>query len=278
MSDKAKSHFTIGEFAHLFGISKQTLFYYEKNKIFSPHFIEDNGYRYYSLDQYFTFEIIITLRKLGVSLKEISNYVNNRNIDALHRLFSDKALEYAVQIDLLQRNKHNLLVNLERLTQAKEVRSNRITLENCEEEYFVAGNFPALKGSMKDRIKLIAQHNLPFAKSEIFSEYLMGYILTREDLLSGNHLAITQIFTQVSYPDEYAKSLIKPKGLYAKITAPDGYHTNYKFAIKKLLDFISRNNLEIISDAYITQLLNYWTTANPKEYVTQIAIQVDDKN
>jgi DNA-binding transcriptional MerR regulator len=278
MSDKSKSYFTIGEFAHLFGISKQTLFYYEKNKIFSPHFIEDNGYRYYSLDQYFTFEIIITLRKLGVSLKEIRSYVNNRSIDALHRLFSDKALEYEVQIDLLQRNKHNLLVNLERLTQAKEVRNNRITLEYCEEVYYVVGDFPAAKGSMKDRIKLIAEHNLPFAKSELFSEYLMGYILTQENLLSENFLAISRIFTQVSHPDEYTKSIIKPKGLYAKITTPDGYHTDYKFAIKKLLDFISRNNLEIISDAYITQLLNYWTTANPQEYVTQIAIQVGDKN
>ena len=278
MSDKSKSYFTIGEFAQLFGISKQTLFYYEKNKIFSPSSIEDNGYRYYSLDQYFIFEIIITLRKLGVSLKEISNYVNNRNIDSLQRLFSNKALEYELQIELLQRNQHNLRVNVERLKQAKEIRSNRITLENCEEEYFVADNFSALKGSMKDQIKLIAEHNLPFAKNEIFNEYFMGYILTPEDLLAENYLAITQIFTRVSHPDEYAKALIKPKGLYAKITTPDGYHVNYKSTLKKALDFIMLNNLEIIGNAYIIQLSNYWSTANPKEYVTQIAIQVDYKN
>jgi DNA-binding transcriptional MerR regulator/effector-binding domain-containing protein len=280
MSDKSKSYFTIGEFAQLFGISKQTLFYYEKNKIFSPNFIEDNGYRYYSLDQYFVFEIIITLRKLGVSLKEISNYVNNRNIDSLQRLFADKVLEYELQIELLQRNKHNLLVNLERLKQAKEIRSNRITLENCDEEYFVADSFSAsaLQGSMKDQLKLIAEHNLPFAKNEIFNEYHMGYILPQEDLLSENYLAITQLFTQVSHPDEYAKAFIKPKGLYAKIATPDGYHANYKSAIKKLLDFIKLNNLEIIGDAYIIQLRNYWSTANPKEYVKQIAIQVDYKN
>ena len=55
MSDKAASYFTIGEFAQLFGISKQTLFYYEKNNIFSPELIETNGYRYYSLEQYFIF-------------------------------------------------------------------------------------------------------------------------------------------------------------------------------------------------------------------------------
>lgn len=278
MSDKSKSYFTIGEFAQLFGISKQTLFYYEKNKIFSPSLIEDNGYRYYSLDQYFIFEIIITLRKLGVSLKEISNYVNNRTLDSLQKLFSDKLLEYAVQLELLQRNKHNLLINLERLKQAKEIRSNRITLENCEEEYFVADDFSAFQGSMKDQIKLIARHNLPFAKNEIFNEYHMGYILTREDLLSENYLAITQIFTRISHPDEYARAQIKPEGLYAKIATPDGYHVNYKSAVKKLLDFIKLNELEIVGNAYISQLRNYWSTANPKEYVTQIAIQVDYKN
>lgn len=278
MPDKAKSHFTIGEFAQLFGISKQTLFYYERNKIFVPRFIEDNGYRYYSLDQYFVFEIIITLRKLGVSLKDISNYVNNRNTDTLQRLLAGKVLEYELQIDLLQRNKHNLHVTMERLKQAKAIKSNRITLENCAEEYYVANDFSSAPGSMKEQIKLVAEHNLPFAKSEILNEYHMGYILAQKDLLAENPLAVTQIFTQVSHPDEHTKVLIRPGGLYAKITTPDGYHANYKIAIKKLLDFIKLNNLEIIGDAYIIQLRNYWSTANPKEYVKQIAIQVDYNN
>ena len=52
---KSNSYFTIGEFASLFGISKQTLFYYERSGIFAPALIEDNGYRYYSFEQYFIF-------------------------------------------------------------------------------------------------------------------------------------------------------------------------------------------------------------------------------
>ena len=262
----------------MFGISKQTLFYYEKTKIFAPNFIDNNGYRYYSLDQYFVFEIIVTLRKLGVSLKEISNYINNRNIEALQNLFSDKILEYELQIELLQRNKHNLLVKLSHLKKTEAVKSNRITLENCEEEYLVVDTFPTLEGNMKNDIMFIAKHNLPFAKSEIINEYLMGYILKKENLLSGKFNALTQIFTQISHFDEYPNALTKPAGLYAKIVTPDGYHVNYKNAIQKLLDFIQLNSLELIGDGYITQLRNYWSTANPKEYVTQVAIQVDYKN
>lgn len=275
MPEKSKSYFTIGEFAKLFGMSKQTLFYYEKNHIFVPALIEDNGYRYYSLEQYFVFEIIISLRKLGISLKEIGEYVNNRNIDALQQLFLDKSMEFDLQIDLLQRNKHNLLINMERLKQAKEITHDRITLEYDKEAYFVADDFPASQGSMKDRIKVVAQHNLPFAKSEIFNEYFMGYLLSREDLLSENYLSVSQIFTQVSHPDEHPKAVIKPKGLYVKISIPDGYHSNYHRAIKKALDFIQLNNLEVVGNAYVFQLSNYWSTANPEEYVTQIAIHVE---
>ncbi|HWR38750.1 MAG TPA: hypothetical protein VN611_04555, partial [Patescibacteria group bacterium] len=235
----------------------------------------DNGYRYYSLGQYFIFEIIVSLRKLGVSLKEIGNYVHHRDIESLQTLLLNKVLEYDLQIELLERNKRNILINVERLKQAKEVRSNRITLEQCEEEYFVADNFYGLKSSMKDQVKSIARHSLPFAKNEIFNEYFMGYILLQEALLSEEYMTITQIFTQVSDPGEYPKAVIKPKGFYAKIVASDGYHSNYKKIIGKMMDFIRLNNLKIVGNAYIKPLKNYWTTANLKEYVTQIAIQVD---
>lgn len=277
MSEKSNSHFTIGEFSRLFGVSKQTLFYYEKNNIFAPRVVEANGYRYYSLDQYFVFEIIITLRKLGVPLKQIKDYVDNRSTDALQRLFADKALEYELQLELLNRNRHSLLINLVRLRRAAEIKTNRITLENCENEYYIAADFSTEKKSMKDQVRLIAGHNLPFAKSELFNEYFMGYIVPAKNLRSGSPHTITQIFTQVSHPDEFAKATIKPQGLYAKLTTPDGYHTGYQAAISKLLEFIERNALSIVGNAYIIQLKNYWETANPHNYITQIAIHVDDK-
>ena len=60
MTEKiSENYFSIGEFASLFGVSKQTLFYYERNKILMPALIEENGYRYYALEQYFIFDIIL---------------------------------------------------------------------------------------------------------------------------------------------------------------------------------------------------------------------------
>lgn len=53
MSDK-KEYYTAGELAKLFGIPKQTMFYYDKMGLLTPEFVAKNGYRYYAMPQYLT--------------------------------------------------------------------------------------------------------------------------------------------------------------------------------------------------------------------------------
>ena len=51
-----------GEFAKLVGVTKHTLFYYDKIGLFSPEIKLENGYRFYSFDQLDVFDVIQTLR------------------------------------------------------------------------------------------------------------------------------------------------------------------------------------------------------------------------
>ena len=64
-------YITTGEFARLLGVSKHTLFYYDKIGLFSPEVKGENDYRYYSFSQVEVFEIITTLRDLEVPLSDI---------------------------------------------------------------------------------------------------------------------------------------------------------------------------------------------------------------
>lgn len=275
MRKNAEEYFSVGEFAKLFNLSKQTLFYYERNKIFQPAFIDQNGYRYYALEQYFVFEIIATLRKLGLPLQKIAAYVKRRDIDALQRIFAEKQKECDRQIEIATRNRRNLQVKIDRLEQVKKIRVDKITLENAPEEYLIVDKFLHLDASMKEKIKLVARHNFPFSTSQVLNEYLMGYILDRQDVLRQDFSNISRLFTKVSHPEEYRNVAVKPAGLYATIFTPKGYHVNYKKALKKLFDFIELNRLQVVGHAYITQLRNYWSTDNPDGYITQIAIHVD---
>lgn len=100
MNKLSEKYFTIGEFASLFKLSKQTLFYYERNNILRPAYIDENGYRYYSLEQYFIFDIIINMRKLGIPLKDIAAYLQTRDINALQLFISASRQNFSCKLTL----------------------------------------------------------------------------------------------------------------------------------------------------------------------------------
>ena len=68
--------------------------------ILRPAYIDENGYRYYSLEQYFIFDIIINMRKLGIPLKEIADYIQNRDVNALQLFYKRKQTEYQYRLIL----------------------------------------------------------------------------------------------------------------------------------------------------------------------------------
>ena len=71
------NYFSTGEFAKLCNVNKKTLFHYDEIGLFKPEIVKENGYRYYSIYQLEIFDMIYTLRDLGVPLKEIkSNFLN----------------------------------------------------------------------------------------------------------------------------------------------------------------------------------------------------------
>ena len=57
-----KEKYTVSELAKLFGISAQTLRYYDKIGLFQPDDIDEtNNYRYYSYEQFFRLSMIVQL-------------------------------------------------------------------------------------------------------------------------------------------------------------------------------------------------------------------------
>lgn len=71
-----KQLYTTGQFANLCGVKKQTLFHYDDIDLLKPARVDDNGYRYYSHDQYQSFLLISCLKEAGMSLLDIKEYLN----------------------------------------------------------------------------------------------------------------------------------------------------------------------------------------------------------
>ena len=102
----------ITEMARLHGISRQTLIFYDREGIFSPHHLDDSGYRVYSTFQIPRLREICLLKSLGVSLEEIRNHLGNRDL--------------ASTIELLKRQKNLLDERIAALDLARDSVSRRL--------------------------------------------------------------------------------------------------------------------------------------------------------
>ncbi len=65
--------FSIGEFSKLAKTTIKTLRFYDEIDLFKPSHTEDNGYRYYSIDDLNKLTMILELREIGLSISEIKN-------------------------------------------------------------------------------------------------------------------------------------------------------------------------------------------------------------
>lgn len=274
---KDSRYFTPAELAKLFGISKQLLLYYDKNDIFSPEFVDENGYRFYVLSQYFTLQIIISLRKLNVSLKEIKAYLKSKDINLLKDIYRNKQQEYKKQIEELLYLEKTMQQKITFLKNIQNLPLNQILLEIQEEEYLYFSEDISFQQPIKQRMKVLANHMLPVFSYESFQEYLMGFHYDSNDFFHGNHLTQYNVFITANSKLNYDNPIkvIKEKGLYLCVYCNAQYGVIDSKIKERIVKFIRQNNLLYHGGIYLFPLRNFWSTSKPKEELVKLCLRVE---
>ncbi|MDD6347438.1 MAG: MerR family transcriptional regulator [Lachnospiraceae bacterium] len=102
-------YFTVGQFAEFNHVPAQTLRYYDQIGLLKPsHYNEQTGYRYYSITQCATMDIISHMKSLKYSLKDIKWYLETNDQDWLVSSLVEKQKSIEQDIDHL--NKLNAVI------------------------------------------------------------------------------------------------------------------------------------------------------------------------
>lgn len=92
--------YTIGEAAKKLQVSTRTLRYYDEKDLVRPAYIKENGYRFYSEEQIRQIELIIFLKELGFSLKQIKMLIQDEHgSQSLELLLKEQYQENQRKID-----------------------------------------------------------------------------------------------------------------------------------------------------------------------------------
>jgi len=227
-----------GEFAKLVGVTKHTLFYYDKIGLFSPEIKLENGYRFYSFDQLDVFDVIQTLRELDVSLEEIKGYMNQRSPKRLLKLFRKEQSIIRKQMQ-----------QLKKIQSCATDTNERVWAEKIGELFEYCA-----RNGIKSAYSIGYRQNTKEIQSGIFDQYSVFYELLDEKPQKVNYS-------------------VRPAGMYL-IAYHKGKWQTLEDTYKKILEYGKENKIQLGAHCYEDILFDSLTMSEEEEYLTRIVFEI----
>ena len=274
---KKFKYFTTGEFARLHNINKRTLHYYDEIDLIKPSEVGENGYRYYSYYQSVELELILVMRRLGLSIDEIMEYKQDRSVDKLKDLFLE-------QIDLLDKNitkltntKSYIEGKLDQLDLLNKIEDGKIEIvELNEEKLLVSEDFK--DDSNEEYFRLMRSFNTK-VKREKGITGKFGCRISVENLYNDKLLSYDRFFMSVKKDKDTISADgvnfdVKPKGRYIRVYTKGNWYRIMDI-YHEILKYAKQNKLELEGYGYEVGVneLNCFTI---DEYITEITVKIKD--
>ena len=136
--------YTISEMASIFGVSRQTLIYYDKIGLFAPAEVNEKGHRFYSPTQIPLMRLICMLRDLGVDLDEIMRLTSSYDVAEMANKLRERVSELDGQIAALEKERNSVQERLSFYSDVSywKARQGVPTLKAFPNRYVIVEPFP----------------------------------------------------------------------------------------------------------------------------------------
>lgn len=278
------------QFAKICGTTRDTLRYYEKQKILVPWKDPTNGYRYYSYAQIGSFYFISTLRGVDASTDQISSFL---------QLGNDRSfLPYiTVQLEALEKEKREIDNKIHQLSGALVIGSivryeeyGQPVVRTCPEDvrFRVAPVSSDHAFSLRDIARDIQKHIHLFP--DMARAFPAGTAMSADGFLKGDYRYIKVI--SLFHSDEYDLSQHQPAP--GSIEAWESVTTfalpTRKIAViacrdtdgdiqvmyRRLADFILGHHLPMLTDVFSLSLVNVVDPDQQRRYLKYIFVSTSD--
>lgn len=264
--------YKIGDFSSMSKTTIKTLRYYEKERLLIPVYIDPNtGYRYYESSQLIDISKIISLRQIGLSIKDIKKVLDGYDMK-----------------EILNKRKNEIEKNI-----------NTYNIELSKINYLLEENNMKNEIFIKDIPSYIVYYRDGIIEdlSKITEFVLESGAECAE--ANPNLKCMTPDYCYVSYLDgEYKEKDIKIRYAQAveefgnetdrvkfmksnPITAVCIYHKGsydkFRKSYEIILKYIENNNYEIIDNPRECYIDGCWNKENEEDYLTEIQFPVSKR-
>ena len=268
MRNHLQKTFSTGEFAKLFGVNKDTLLYYDKIDLFKPAGIKDNGYRYYTLEQFDSFIAIQSLRSVQFPIKDLKEYFKSPSQDALQELAFGQIEKVETEIKKLQDIQFFLSRVIEITNEIENVKIGELILQELPEESVIYSSTKNIDWNMS--MEELSEITGNFMKEiGIKGVAANGSVINKINFLNRNYYQSDYLFCRLEGPD----AVKKPAGMYAIVYYqgnPEGIESAYSF----LLNALEAHKLIVDGDVFEEYLLHSLVSISEEDYITKLSVKV----
>lgn len=267
------SRLRAADFARICGTNKRTLHHYDQIGLFAPALRGENGYRYYSQEQYDVFMVISALKELGMPLLDIKAYLDRRDPERLSALLDQQEAEVERELAQLRRIQTMIRTKRKLLEQGRRAVCGQVFFEDCPPALLILSE-PIHSADPAVAAPILYEH-LARCHREGWNEgYPFGAMISGKSLAAGRFDEYACYFTQVEYPAAGVPLFEKPAGRYAAICLQGDYH-RAREAYRQLLDEISARGLRPVGCSYKEGLWDEIAQRDPAQYRTKISVAVE---
>lgn len=271
MSEKKHIRLSTGDFARLCGVSKHTLFHYDDIGVVKPAYTAPNGYRWYTMEQFYAMDIVATLQAAGMSLREIKEFMAVRDPERFLVLLEEQQAELSRAQAKLSRMQRVLRCTAARTRAGLCATCGEPRLMYCEEEALVAT--PMLGEDEHAQARVCVDHFEYCVRHGMDEQLPIGCIIKKAHLLQGEYSRIDYFYSRLPRRRKCSRLIIKPAGQYAVLDF-QGAYDQMDEAYRLLFGFIREQGLIVQSNSYEHDLISYMATTEPEKYIIRVEIKV----
>lgn len=271
--------YSIGEVSKLGGISQRALRHYDELGLIEPDRVASNGYRYYSRATMLKIPVINYLKRIGLTLKEISTIFASNDFEAIKKSFHKRLGELDDETTRIIEAR-TFIDDWDRLIdEANYVLrtcSDEISLKFLPAESFLSmpydfwGNYADVTINL-DFTAFVEEHN----------NAITGPVILRHESAHECHGHYTQespchlrVMQKALRPVSDEHRFDRPGGMYLS-TYYTGLFEQMEHAYERLFSYAAEHEHTLCGCSYERFVTDYWTTYDPNLFVVEILIPVE---
>lgn len=265
-----KKLLSIGKLAKLTNVTIETLRHYDRKGILVPEFTDPKtGYRYYTIMQYYTLELIIELRELNMSIEDIKNYIDDQTVETSLELFEKELKKIKSMIKKLKLVEKNLSNKISLINEFKDIKKiGEIEIKSIKRRKIIT-----LGSVLNDEVDVAYSFlELDSQVSDILPSLIpYGFVIDSK----GGKKAKNLFFIIDDIKTEFKNISYIKEGEYASFHYKGDFYECEEFVKGKIIE-LKNIGYEVGDEVFVMGKIDYAIASLESEHLYEMQILIED--